>query len=521
MGNIGYYALLLHFHLPYVKGHDRWPFGEEWLFEAALGSYLPLIRSFYRLIKKGINPSVTLSFTPVLLEQLGAPDFRDSFINYINERIRLLQIDEKNNINKIKSLSQLYQKRIEELTNFYLNELNGDILTGLRRLGEEGSVELITSSATHAYLPLLSSEKSIRLQVQTAYSVYHRLFGMEPNGFWLPECGYKRERKVNENFLSSLDLVLADSGFKYTILETHALDGVYFNGSNSKLSCSASFSPIGCLKPYRFSDSELFFFLRHPRFSYQVWSGEWGYPGDPYYREYHKRKDTSGAQYWQIAEKGADLGRKDFYSPLIAKERVISHISHFSSTLREALTSYFLGTGEKGIIVTPFDAELFGHWWYEGVEWLEGVLEYLSGEKDVGVITLSKFLDSHPPSMKCKPINSSWGEGGGDRVWLNENTAWMWDKIYEAEKTWLKNPSKPGRLITQINRELLLLQSSDWEFLITTGQAKDYAKKRFEEHERNFYLITKMLERRLSVSDETVLREIEEKDHIFLDKDFI
>lgn len=520
MNKKGSYIFLLHFHLPFVWGHERWPFGEEWLFEAVLGSYLPLSRSLKRLSDKGVAPNIALSFTPVLLEQLIKPEFKNSFCDYLKERIRLYKTDEENaSENNIKELSRFYQERINGLQEYYLKDLKGEILRDFQLLAQNGQIELMTSSATHAFLPLLSQEDSVRMQIKIAKKVFTRIFGFEPAGFWLPECGFRGKKQLGNKLSPSLDKILEDYGFKFTFLETHALGGEYFDGKNSLPTGENFYSPEECLQAYKFLDSKVYFFLRHPRFSYQVWSGDWGYPGDFYYREFHKRKATSGAQYWRVTDAKGDLGTKEFYQPEVAKERVFSHVDHFAAIIDKALALYNSQTGKEGVIVTPFDAELFGHWWYEGVDWLENLLEKLSVSEKIKVKTPSDYLRENHFWKLGNPIYSSWGYGGGDEVWKNEETNWMWKKIYEAEDNFFHGYQDKDRINFQLKRELLLLQASDWEFLITTKQAYDYAVRRFSAHDRNFNLLLKLGDKILTSQEELILKEIEEKDKIFLDED--
>jgi len=233
----------------------------------------------------------------------------------------------------------------------------------------------------------------------------------------------------------------------------------------------------------------------------QVWSAEWGYPGDYHYREFHKKDGVSGLHYWKITGAGVDLAYKEYYDPYWAGQRVAEHGSHYAHLVEDLITNFYQESGKFGIIAAAYDTELFGHWWFEGIDWLKQVLRHLSQSELVELTTARGFINEHPPEDVLALPESSWGVGGGHFTWQNADTDWMWPIIHSAElrmeELVARYPQADGTLgevLNQAARELILLQSSDWPFLITTGQAEVYAKNRFLEHVSRFQQLADIAE---------------------------
>jgi 1,4-alpha-glucan branching enzyme len=255
-----------------------------------------------------------------------------------------------------------------------------------------------------------------------------------------------------------------------------------------------------------------------------VWSSEWGYPGDFDYREFHKKDGVSGMQYWRISGARVGLGEKDAYHPDWAAGRIGVQADHFSSLVGNLLDGYRSDAGAFGIVSANYDTELFGHWWFEGVDWIEAVLRRLSASPQVELTTASTYLEAHPPETVLNLPEGSWGAGGAHFVWDNADTHWMWPIIHEAENRLVRvkaahpAPGSDGTsVLTQAARELLLLQSSDWPFLVTTGQAKEYAVQRFRDHVDRFHTLLDGLE--AGRPDAGLAAALWEKDKVFPDLD--
>jgi 1,4-alpha-glucan branching enzyme len=271
-------------------------------------------------------------------------------------------------------------------------------------------------------------------------------------------------------------------------------------------------------------------FLRDPRTTLQVWSRDHGYPGEFHFLEFHKKHFPGGLRFWRITDARGDLGTKAIYDPTIAAEKVGHQASHFVGLVKDTLAAAAAETGGPALLCSPYDAELFGHWWFEGPAWLEQVAR-LMARNSVTAATLAESLVAVPPRATLSLPEGSWGEGGDHRVWLNRETEWTWDRVYSAETEWTEhlrratdgNPDL-ARVLAQATRELLLLQSSDWQFLITTQAARDYAERRVAEHYAEFKRLCEMADsirggQPLSVEAADTLRRLEREDFVFPDVD--
>ncbi|MBA3642468.1 MAG: DUF1957 domain-containing protein, partial [Chloroflexia bacterium] len=254
-----------------------------------------------------------------------------------------------------------------------------------------------------------------------------------------------------------------------------------------------------------------------------------GYPGDFYYREFHRKDGISGMQYWRIGGSEVDLGDKPLYEPQRAQDRVGEHVGHYVHLVEELITGYYTASDRYGVISSAYDTELFGHWWFEGVDWLKGVLRGLAQSEVVELTTASRIIDEHCPEQVMALPESSWGAGGSHFTWMNVDTQWMWPPIHAAEKRMealvAQHPKADGErkdLLNQTARELLLLQSSDWPFLVTTGQAKEYASERFTTHLERFEQLAAIAERDddLTDSERDYLAKVVERDNPFPNIDY-
>lgn len=493
--------LVLHSHLPWVKNAGRWPFGEEWLYEATAETYIPLLDELNLLLREDIPYKITVGITPVLTEMLIDGELQKRFLEYLDHRIEAAQHDrqlfETRGEARFVPLSKFWETWYKHIRHSYLGYA-GDIPGAFRELEEEGRVELITSSATHGFLPLLGTDESVRLQIRTAIKNHERVFGHPPHGIWLPECAYRpamEDRPGLEQFLQHY-------GLKYFFVDTHALTG----GETTRIPFGV-YSPLhdeeaqvvtgdrrerrapGTGAGYYVGDSGVAVFGRNRAAGLQVWAAETGYPGASEYREFHKKASTSGLQYWKITGRGVDLGEKELYDPGAAFSRTREQAEHFLETVKSA-------TEESGdLVVAPYDAELFGHWWFEGPRWLSHLIRLAAADPDITMISGSDYLARTPPREKVTLGRTSWGRNGDYSSWYNSGVDWMWPKIYAAERRWVRlKGAEESPAKDQLARELLLLQSSDWPFLITTGQAKDYAVKRFQEHLERFNQLAAQIE---------------------------
>jgi 1,4-alpha-glucan branching enzyme len=546
MNKIGALSFVLHSHLPYARLAGRWPHGEEWLHEAAAETYIPLLNALYRLRDEGVPFRITLTLTPILLEQLADDVVQHNFRQYMLARIEAISGDiarfkageEKSYI----ELAQHYLEQHQDILQSFDQNYGGNLVSAFRHLQELGLIEIATCAATHGYLPLLSRDESIQLQLRTAVESYQRHFGRKPSSIWLPECAYRpamlqadgQERKGLEAFLSEHDLHLFFAE-THMVEQAHRLDLQESEDEDRPVSLLSRVLDIikrlrkkpknSTFEPYHVGHSDVAVLARNRKVSLQVWSADWGYPGDFAYREFHKKDGASGMRYWRVTGAGTDLGDKKPYQLELSARTVQEHAEHFYQLVVEEASAHFKSIKREGIIAANFDTELFGHWWYEGVDWIEAVLRRFARSEMFELSLASDYIDHHPPQKALQLPPGSWGAGGDYSVWDNEKTHWMWRVIHDAEERMgrllKEHPSANGvarHMLYLAARELLLLQSSDWPFLVTTGQADRYAVRRFLEHVERFNQLIGQLSR--VQPDMNFLEEIWERDKIFPEIDY-
>ncbi|WP_148882708.1 1,4-alpha-glucan branching protein [Thermococcus aciditolerans] len=521
----GYFTFVLHTHLPYVRKHGKWPFGEEWLYEAMSETYLPLLMEFERLLSSGVRFQLVINITPVLAEQLADDYIKAEFERYLTRKIETTEEDLKSgkyDERAVKASLDHFRKVYD-----YWGAINGDIVGKFREFQDAGYIEVITSAATHGYLPLLGREEAIRAQLANGIATYEKHFGRRPMGIWLPECAYRPAgewelpdgRKVKRQ---GMEKFLEEFGIEYFFVESNLIDeGPVTKGYGEIPLYEGEKST---LRPYWIKGSRVAVFARNRETGHQVWSAHYGYPGDFWYREFHRKAEKSGGQYWRVTGKNVDLGEKEFYDPEKAMERVEEHARHFVWLVDELLRGYEEKFGERGIIVSPYDTELFGHWWFEGVKWLGRVLE-LMAEGGIVTTTLSSYLDNYTGERyEIELPEGSWGANADHSTWWNEETEWTWGHVYRAEERMVSLASAyygrdrtADRILEQLARELLILEASDWGFLITTGQAREYGKRRILVHSRDFHRLANELVRYVKTGDFDVelLEELERRDNPF------
>jgi 1,4-alpha-glucan branching enzyme len=500
----GRYALVLHGHIPDVLGHGIWPHGEDWLYEAAAESYLAMIQGLDRLFERGVPVRMTLGLTPVLACQLADPRFHAGFVDYLAHRIQAGIDDEKAFAAKgdepLARLAAAWRIRYETKLDAYRDRCRGSLVGAFREIAERGQIELMTSSATHGYSPLLPSEASLRAQVQVGVATARRLFGRAPRAYWIPECAYRPEGLWHPPWhgrsftRAGVESHLAANGVAVTIVDSHLIGAerapsMYGGGGTGRWRDDRS-----PLRVYRIGAEPVRILTREPEISLYVWSGQFGYPGDPNYLEFHRKHEPGGLRYWRVTDARVGLDRKAPYDPATVPERVREHAAHFVSMVRRRLLEEAGALGDRAILTTPFDLELFGHWWYEGMSWLEQVFENLA-EEGIRTVFASEAADDWPDADAIRLPEGSWGEGGDHRVWWNEGTRGYWEWVVRTEKDVRElardaGDRLPGYLVRTIVRQLLILQASDWPFSIRQGTSADYAEGRIQEHSGDLAKLT-------------------------------
>lgn len=543
----GAFTFVLHSHLPYCRWAGRWPHGEEWLHEGAVDTYLPLLAALHDLAAEGVRYRLTIGLTPVLTEQLADADVRRNLEEYLIDLRDRAYSDvgrsERDGEPTRAALADFYHRRFVWLLDQYTNRFGRDLVRAFRELQDAGFVEIASSAATHGYLPLFERDSSIYAQIATGVRAYQRHFGRPVESFWLPECGYRPPYVTGPGGYRKPGLheFLAGQNVVCFFVETHAIEG----GEPLGKAAGDALGPYGSiprrysvprpaypeptmrttLLPYWVFDTRVAALGREKRTGLQVWSAEHGYPGDYHYLEFHKKDGVSGLRYWAVTGRNVDLADKAWYRPDAAAKRVRAHADHFSNLVQDILRSFHAETGRKGIVVAAYDTELFGHWWFEGIDWLKEVLRRLAASADVDLTGAAEFVRAEPPEDVLALPESSWGQAGNHFTWMNADTAWMWPIITAAqermERLVAKYPSPSPAVreaLDQAARELLLLESSDWPFLVTTWQAREYATLRFSEHVERFNQLAGQLEQG-GVDAELVAR-YRELDNVFPDIDY-
>jgi len=524
-GSLGSFCLVLHGHLPYVLRHGQWPHGEDWLYEAAAETYLPLLALVDHCVFMDASPKFTMGLTPVLLEQLAHDDFKDGFERYLDVHIQKATDDRKafesqpNDHNKhMAHLADRWANWYEQLAKQFA-DMNRDLPGAFAKRATEGHIQILTSNATHGYMPLLLEDSSIRAQIRAGLDSSQRLLGFKPTGMWLPECAYRPGGHWSppvpwghSQLRTGIEHLIADEGITHFFCEHHLVEQsrsewVSNEGQDHKVDWQEAIKyPArgwrNVHEPHRVNSDgsaagNVSVLARDPQICEQVWSGAVGYPAAGEYLEFHKKHGPRrGLRYWKVTGKGVDLGEKAPYYPDDIKPVVHQHASHFCQTVKQRLSDYRQATGRHGVVTACFDAELFGHWWFEGPEFLRDVLLTLNADPQVDVTTVQQRLDEHPPDKTVALPEGSWGEGGDHRVWINDQTRWIWEVEYRAESLFGKltyqlpweqpDQTELRQILEKAGRELLLMQASDWPFVITRGQAIDYGIKRFVLHAGRF-----------------------------------
>ncbi len=515
----GYFCLVLHSHLPYVHHPEHDTFLEErWFFEALIESYIPLLMTFDKLAKDNIPFRATISLTPPLLEMTRTNGLTDKFISHMNKLIELTdkEISRAQNQEE-KDLASFYKDRLEQVFDYYRN-LNYDLANGFAKYAKEGYLDLITCSATHAFLPLMQHQPTaVDAQIGIGVRTFKERLGFAPKGIWLAECGY----------FQGLDDFLKRHGLEFFFVDSH---GFWYADERPK---------YGVYRPIM-TPSGVFAFARDPESSEQVWSATTGYPGDYRYREFYRDigfdrefdyikpyidpsgvRVNTGIKYYKITSKEIPLDQKKMYNREEALCAVKEHAMDFLNKKLTQVEKLYNAFKQPPVIVAPFDTELFGHWWFEGPEFIEYFFREVAKNRSLRLATASEVLEKFDTFQILTPASSSWGSGGYNETWLNGQNDWIYLHMNELHDRMTKiakenvnetNPLKI-RVLNQMLRELLLLQSSDWAFILTTRTSVEYAVNRIKTHVKRFLdLESQFLSNNI---DEGYLSKIEQMDAIF------
>ena len=519
----GLISLILHAHLPYVRHPEYERFMEEsWLFEALSETYLPLLRVFRGLERDGIPFRLTISLSATLTSMLEDPLLCERYIKHLD---RLLELAEKERLRLSgdrdgTKVVRMYQELFETNRFDFVDFYKGDILNGFRHFQKCGNLELITTTATHAFLPMFQEYPDmIKNQVLIALENHDRLFKAMPEGLWLPECGY----------FPGLENYLKPYGIKYFFSSAHGI-------------LHAEDKPdYGVYAPLR-TPAGIAVFGRDRAASNAIWSAKDGFPGHPDYREFYRdigfdlsaeyiapyaieagNRVNTGFKYCAIT---GDTDQKILYDPDKGLEQARIDAKIFLDNRIRQCESISEMMDKPPLIVAPFDAELFGHWWFEGPAFLDFFFrEFHAGDHGLMQVTPSEYLHVWPHAQVTQPAFSSWGDKGYGQVWLDGSNDWIYrhlhkiiDRMAELVDRFPDEKGLKLRTLNQAARELLLAQASDWPFIIKTGTTVPYAERRVKSHIHNFNTIYESLCRN-TVKTEW-LTKLEKRNNIFKDIDY-
>ena len=519
----GFLSLVLHAHLPFVRHPEHEDMMEErWLYEAITETYIPLIEVYDKLLADGVKFRITMTLTPPLVNMLTDQLLMERYLRHLR---RLIELSEKE-IERTRwqpefnSTALIYrQKFIRSLEIF--ESYNCNLVSAFKKFQDAGVLEIITCCATHGYLPLMNNYRpAVRAQIEMAVRDYQKHFDRSPNGIWLAECAYN----------PGDDQILKDFGIKYFFTDTHGI--LYANPRPTY----GAFAPIAC-------ESGVLAFGRDVESSRQVWCAHQGYPGDFDYREYYRDigfdldldyikpyihesgiRVNTGIKYHRITSRDTD--QKQPYNYQAAMAKAATHAGHFL-WCREKQIEYLARTMKRmPMVVSPYDAELFGHWWYEGPDFIHNVLRKIATESNVvKLVTPSDYLDTYKENQKATPSMSSWGHKGYNEVWLHQSNDWIYPHLHKAAErmieladTYKNAEGLLQRALNQASRELMLLQSSDWAFIMKTGTTVEYAVKRTKDHTFRFNKLYQDI--KANQIDSAWLAEVERRDNIFPEIDY-
>ncbi len=519
----GYLAMVLHAHLPYVRHPEHEHFLEErWFYEAVTECYLPLLWVFERLLEDNVDFRLTFNLSPTLIAMFNDDLLRQRYVRHLEllNELAEREVERTRRQPEFQATAQLYRDLVSKARYLFTEKYHWDLTGAFKRIQDSGKLEIITTGATHGYFPLLGVQReAVYAQVAVAVQYYERNFGRPPSGFWLPECGYH----------PGDDRILKKFGIKYFLVESH---GLLHASPRPKYGYYAPvYTPAGVAA-----------FGRDMESSKQVWSAKEGYPGDFDYRDFYRDigydldLDYIGRylpEGWIRSHTGFKYHRitglsdcKEPYNRHYAMEKAALHAGNFMFNREKQIEWLAAIFDRQPVVVAPYDTELFGHWWFEGPQWLDFLCRKIYfDQRTFAMITPGEYLGIYPCNQVSVPSESSWGWQGYHEVWLNGANDWIWRHLHKAAERMVELannfPEAEGdlrRALNQEARELLLAQSSDWPFIMKTGTMVEYAKRRFETHISNF---TRLYEEiRYNRIDVGRLGSLEQQDNLFPEIDY-
>jgi len=526
-----YCSIVLNAHVPWVR-HPEVPhcLEEDWLHSTVVETHLPLLESLFRLRREEVPFRFTVNLSPTLLAMWQDPTLKARTLAYLDRTLALCGDESgRGDITGRGRLASAYEERLARVREFFVETLRGDLVAAYADLRDSGHLELTASAATHGILPLLMRvPESAQAQVRAGIRQYVQSFGRLPRGFWLPECAYA----------PALSRLLKGEGIEWTVVEEHAL--TTSPQADGRFPFQPGVTPEG-----------LVVFGRDQGASSEVWSAEEGFPCDERYRDFMRdiglespieylaeylgdteQRQFTGIKYYRLEQ--GDEGALP-YDPELAALAVEEHALRFVSNRGAQLAGLEAAGIASPHVVCAFDADLFGHWWYEGVDFLEQVFRNAAARSDIAFVTPAAYLATprEEGALPASPVSSSWGEGGYFEMWTSGENFWVQEgiqsraemlsryvRLFQEERAGFTDEAAAHRkrCIRLMTRELLLAQSSDWGFLMRNDPSRDYAEERVRAHFDLFDQVWRLLNTNHSNGDsEGRLDEIEDADPIFND----
>lgn len=480
---MGLFALVLHTHLPYVRRNGVWPCGEDFFHQAAVESYLPLVAVLRRLADRGLRDALTVGLSPLVAHQMEDPHMLRELELYLGRYdLRAMR--------QVANYEGPWAREVKDMAAFYalharrqaevLSSLDGGIARAFGALEDAGLIEVTGGPATHPFLPLVGEPSLLAAQVELGAAEHRRILGRRPRGVWLPECAYRPDTEPR------IEDALSDAGITHFVV-----DGPTMLRSGGRGST---------FRPRLVASSGVAAFARNLDVTYRVWSPTGGYPANKWYRDFFHYDMEAGFKNRRVTSIRKPGHEKRPYEPDRALRRAEADAADFVSMLDHALGDHEREHGQEGVVVACYDTELFGHWWLEGPAWLERLYELLAEHPRVRPTSLAGALERLAPAERVQLGAGSWGFRKDDRSWVAPDTEEMWRALTEAEAETVRLAAKfagatGGRAAArdQLVREALLLQASDWPFMVLRGKNPGYARERFAGHRARWERLADLL----------------------------
>ena len=517
----GELALVLHTHLPYLRNHGVWPVGEEWLFQAWGTSWLPVTRLLEELAAEGHREILTLGVTPMVAHQVADPRLAQDLGTWLGGQVWRSE-EQRWHLHlpaQIRGLAGFYWRRFAALAEYHTEvEARGGLLAVWAELEAAGVIELLGGPATHPYLPLQTDPALIDAYLATGLAQHERWAGRRPTGLWPPELAYRpraraadatrRPRRVDRQgtpslprtgpMLPGLEEHYARHGIDHVLVDAPTLVRAAGGAERDWTVRPAVPDPAAGSPDEVVHDAVLIgehdvaAFARDLSVAYHVWSPSAGYPGNAWYRDSYAIGTFGCHPSWRVTAHDVHPDDKAPYEPEPAAAQVERDADHLHGVLREVTDPR-----PGALVVAAYDTELFGHWWFEGVEFLGALLRRVAADPALTTTTLASRLTRHPPTRRLALPESSWGYAKGHASWVTDTTRPMWQELRRAEqraRTALAGGRGSTAARTQVARELALLAASDWPFMATRGQSVGYGQDRVAEHARHLHELCHAIE---------------------------